>query len=146
MSNHDLSDVFSPAESKYFLDQIPRRQTGRLRAESLGQAERFVNLPLTHRVNESVSARFNRNRQPRSIEAAGQATSSPHHRFRQRVGSNADQDPLRRRPGALDCVLAEVFDHLVIDPVRRAAQRQFPQGGQIPRLEEIVGRSPRVVG
>ena len=51
-----------------------------------------------------------------------------------------------RRPGALDGVLLAIVDHLRVDPLRRAPQRQLAQGNQMPLLEKVVDRPPGLLG
>ena len=59
---------------------------------------------------------------------------------------DADQDALARRPWAGDGVGLHVGQHLVVDPLRGAAQRQLAQGGQIAFGEIVVERALRTSG
>ena len=54
---------------------------------------------------------------------------------------DADQHALARRPRARDGVRPHVVDHLLVDALRRAAQRQLAQRGQIARLEIVAERA-----
>ena len=55
-------------------------------------------------------------------------------------GPDADQQALGGLPRPLDRVLAQLFDHLVVDPRRRAAQRDFAQRREIAQGEELLLR------
>ena len=55
------------------------------------------------------------------------------------VRPDTDQESLASRPRAFDGTLAQEIDHLVIDPIGGAAQRQFAQRRQVRRLEEAIG-------
>ena len=62
------------------------------------------------------------------------------------VATDANQQPLRRRPWPLDALLTQLREHLLIDAVGRAPQRQLAQRRQIARLEELVDCAARVFG
>ena len=64
----------------------------------------------------------------------------------ERIGADADEDALGRRPRPLDGVLAQIDDHLVIDPIGGAPERQLAQGREIAGLEEIIRRALGVLG
>ena len=53
---------------------------------------------------------------------------------------DAGQQPLARGPGAGEAVRAHVLDHLVVDALGRAAQRQLAQGGEVAVAEIVVER------
>ncbi len=54
--------------------------------------------------------------------------------------------PLARRPRPRDRVGLHVGQHLVVDPLRGAAQRQLAQGRQVAFGEIVVERAPRHFG
>ena len=61
------------------------------------------------------------------VQPVGQAPRIAHHRSDARVLVDADQHALARRPGTLDGVGAHVVDHLLVDALGGAAQRQLAQ-------------------
>ena len=65
----------------------------------------------------------------------------------QAAGAAVDhqQHALARRPGTVDGVAAHVVDHLIVHPLRRPPQRQFPQGCEVAGQEVMLHRSLRLV-
>jgi len=51
--------------------------------------------------------------------------------------ADADQHALAGRPGAADGVLAHIGQHLLVDALRRAPERQLAQGGEVAGLEIV---------
>ncbi len=59
--------------------------------------------------------------------------------------ADADEHAVARGPGAGDRVGAHVNEHLLVDPLRRAPERQLAQRGQVSGLE-IVAQRPLGLG
>ena len=117
-----------------------------LGAEALGEPHRLVDAlqrPVA-RLLEIEAAEMHRD--PGRVEPAREPAAGAHHGLRQGIGADADEDALGRRPGAFDGVLAQIDDHLVVDPIGRAPERELAQGGEIAGLEEIVRRAPGILG
>ena len=83
---------------------------------------------------------------PVGVERGRELGGAPHHPFGDFVRADAGEQALGGAPGPFDRLLAQIVDHLVVDPVRGAAQRQFAQCGQVAGGEEILGRAPSRFG
>ena len=114
----------------------------RLAAEALGEAEYLGELIGALGV-AGLADGLDRDRGPVRVEAGRELACAPDHTLGNLVRSDAGEQPLGGRPRTFDRLLSEVVDHLVVDPVRRAAQRQLAQRGQVAGGEEILGRPPR---
>ena len=75
------------------------------------------------------------------MQPVGQPPRITHEARRRRILADADQHALARGPGAADRVGAHVGEHLLVDALRRAAQRELAQGGQVAGLEVIPQRA-----
>ena len=93
------------------------------------------------RVALLAPGRLDGHRDPARIEAGGEAARRAHDLLGKRVGADAYEQPLRRLPRPLDRVLAQIVDHLVVDPRGGAPQGQLAQGGEIAEREEILLRA-----
>ena len=111
----------------------------RLRAEALREIHRIVDA-FRPRARLLVFGRIHSHRDPTGVEACGKPARGPHDVHRLRVWPDADQEALGSLPRSLDRALAQVFDHLVVDPRRRAAQREFAQRREVPQREELLLR------
>ena len=141
-ADDDLGDVLALGVTEDLGRQVMADQPGRFRAQALRQPQRRVDRAAA----AGVAARpIDRRRHPARVEAGGEPARRPHHVHRQRVGADADQQALARLPRAADRALAQLFDHLVVDPRRRAAQRDLAQRGQVAQGEELLLRQPRRV-
>ena len=141
----DLGDVLALGE----LAGLRPPDRGEACARNLGAQPLGKRQGLITRLRRVGSGMYlSRRYAPRSsgVEAGGHAGRRAHDLFGHAVAADADQDALCRWPGALDGLLAQIVDHLVVDAVGGAAQRQFAQGGQIAGPEEIVGRALGILG
>jgi hypothetical protein len=62
-------------------------------------------------------------RQPRRVHEVGQPLGIAHHTRRDRVGADAGQDALARRPWPLDRLCLHALDEIVVDALGRPPQR-----------------------
>ena len=79
-------------------------------------------------------------RSPSAMRRAWRISASP-----PSAPSDVHQQALAGAPRAADRVAPHVGDHLVVHTLRRAAQRQFPQRGQVAGLEVVLHRPRRLV-
>ena len=145
-ADHDLRDVLASGEAQDLVGQVAPGEARKLRAEALGKPHRLVDAlqsPVA-RLLEIETAEMHRD--PGGVEPAREPAAGPHHCLRQGIGADADENALGRWPGAFDGVLAQIDDHLVVDPIGRAPERELAQGGEIAGLEEIVRRAPGILG
>ena len=90
----------------------------------------------------SLADGLDRDGDPVCVEAGRELACAPDHPFRHFVRADASEQALGRRPRTLDRLLAQVVDHLIVDAIGGAAQRQFAQRRQIAGGEEILRRPP----
>jgi hypothetical protein len=68
---------------------------------------------------------LDRDGDPVCVEAGCELACAPDDPFRHFVRSDAREEALRRGPRTLDRLLPQVVDHLIVDAISGAAQRQF---------------------
>ena len=142
LAEHDLSDVFARRESEDFAWIVAALEAHRLPTQTLGQAEHFGE-PVGALGVAGVTDGLDGDGRPVGIEAGCQLARAPDDPFRHFVRSDASEQALRRGPRAFDRLLAQIVDHLIVDAIGGAAQRQFAQRRQIAGGEEILCRPPR---
>ena len=113
--------------------------------EAFGEAEAFVDAPQRDLVGRLGAGLFEGDGGPGGVQPGREAARRAHDGFGRAVGADADQQPIGRRPGALDRVAAQVVDHLAVDPLGGAAQGEFAQRGEVAGLEEAVCGAPGVL-
>ena len=141
LAEYDLRDILARREPKNVARIIAALQAHRLGAQTLGQAEQFGE-PVGALGVGSLADGLDRDGDPVCIEAGCELACAPDDPFRHFVRPDASEQALRRRPRALDRLLPQVVDHLVVDAIGGAAQRQFAQSRQIAGGEEILRRPP----
>ena len=99
----------------------------------------------SRRAEALVPRGFHVQRHPLGVEPGRHPSGGPHQPNRGPARSDADQQPLRRRPGVPDAALRHVAAHLRVHPLGRAAERQLPQGDQVPLAEELLDRAGRLL-
>ena len=116
-------------------DVVPR-QSGRLRAELLGQAEGLDDaVPV--RVREAGGGwRLHVDDHPLGPQSGGHPPSSPHDARGEGTRADADQDALGHGPHAGDGMVAAVHLHLGVHPRRGGPERQLPERDQVAFPEE----------
>ncbi len=108
-----------------------------LRTEALGQAQGLGD-PIALRVTEvQVAAGLDMDRCPGSLQVVRHALGEAHDICAGGSAADAGEHSLAGRPRARDRVRLHIAHHLRVDALRGAAQREFPERGQIA-LGEIV--------
>ena len=142
LAEHDLRDIFARRESQNFAWIVAALKAHRLAAQTLGQAEHFGE-PVGALGVARLADGLDRDGDPVCVEAGCELARAPDDPFRHFVRANASEQALGRRPRTLDRLLAQIVDHLIVDAIGGAAQRQFAQRRQIAGGEEILRRPPR---
>ena len=135
--DHDLSDILELGKTKKFRRQIAAGQRLGLRAECFGELHGVVPPP-ARGVIEIGAGSFHRDRDPGRIHQVGKALGCPYDRRGNRIGSDAGQNALTRRPRPFDGLRLHARNQIDIDALGRAPQRQFAQSGQILRFEKAL--------
>ena len=78
---------------------------------------------------------------PGYVQLGGDARRIAHDAVAPVAGTYAGQQGFPRLPQRRYRAVAPVFQHLLIDPIRGAAQGQFAQGDQVSLAEEILDRA-----
>ncbi len=132
-------DMLAAGQLENLFDEIGSDHAPRFRAEALGKIEQTVQ-PLRgawpiwrRRSARSIDTTSQGALRPDASRAAVRTTFSE-----SASGPDAHQQPLCRLPRSFDGVLLQVVDHLVVDPVGGAAQRQFAQRRQVADAKEAV--------
>ncbi len=81
---------------------------------------------------------------PRRTQPIGKPPRMPHHRGAAWIFADADQHALVRRPRAGDRVRLHIGDHLLVDALRRAAQSELAQCGQVAGPEVVADGALRL--
>ena len=84
-----------------------------------------------------VGRRFDMDRGPLRAQAIGHAFGMTHDRIGALRGVDEDKHALARGPRPFNAMRAHIVDHLRVDPLRRPAQRELPQGREIAGREII---------
>ena len=85
--------------------------------------------------------RLDRERGPGRVQPVGEALGVAHEAGGARVLADADEHPLARGPGAGDGVGLHVGEELGVDPLRRAAERELAQRGEVAGGEVVRERA-----
>ena len=141
----DLGHILAAGEAENFGRIVAALQPDRVAAEPLREREGLGDLVRRRGVRLLVD-RLDGHRCPRGVEGGGELGGAPHHALGHFIGVDAGEQALRGGPGSLDRLLAQIVDHLVVDPVGRTAEREFAQRGQGAGGEEILDRAPRRLG
>ena len=141
LAEHDLGHVLAPREPHDFARVVAALEPHRVPAQTFGQAEhlgKLIGAPGVARLTDGLDG----DRGPGRVEAGRELARTPDDTLRHFVRPDAGEQALGGRPRTFDRFLAQIVDHLVVDPVRGAAQRQLAQRGQIARGEEALDRPP----
>ena len=113
-------------------------QRDRLPTQALRQAQRFGNPVAFRFAHAQVAPGLDMDRRPGRLQAVRHPFGVAHHVDAARIAADAGQHALAGRPGPGDRVGLHVADHLFVDPLRRATQREFAQRGQIAGREIVT--------
>ena len=83
---------------------------------------------------------------PRGFKPAGDTGRGADDLLTTGTRADAGEQRIPGLPDWRDKLIAPVLQHLVIDPVGSAAQRQFAQGDQVALAEKVADRPFRLVG
>ena len=144
-ADDDLGDVLALRVAQDFVGQVVADEPRRLGPEALRQGA------APRRRSVARAARFaarlvDGRGDPARVEAGREPARRPDDVQRQRVRPDADEQALGGLPRALDRALAQLLDHLVVDPRRGAAQRDLAQRREVAQGEELLLREPRRLG
>ena len=117
---------------------ILARQRHGLRAQALRQPQRLGDPVALRLAHAQVAPGLDMHRGPRRLQTVRHALGVTHHVDAARIAADAGQHALAGRPGPRDRVGLHVADHLLVDPLRRAAQREFAQRGQVAGREVVA--------
>ena len=106
-----------------------------LAAQPLGQPQRVGDPVVRGLAGAAVAGGLDMDRGPGRLQPVGQPLGVADQLGRTLAAMHADQQPLAGGPGAGEPVRAHVLDHLVVDALGRAAQRQLAQRGQVAGLK-----------
>ena len=141
LAEHDLGHVFAPREPEDFGRVVAALEPHRVAAQTFSETEQLGELIGALGVGRLADG-LDRDRGPGRVESGRELARAPDDALRHFVRPDAGEQALGGRPRAFDRLLAQIVDHLVVDAVRGAAQRQFAQRGQIAGSEETLGRPP----
>ena len=142
LTEHDLRDIFARRESQNVTRKVVALKAHGLAAQTLGEAEHFGE-PVGALGVARLADRLDSHCDPVCVEAGRELARAPDHPLRHVVRANAGEQAFGRGPRTLDRLLAQVVDHLVVDAVGGAAQRQLAQRRQIAGSEETLRRATR---
>ena len=88
---------------------------------------------------------FDMQRDPRRAQRIGQPLGRADQPVSARQFAHRHQQPVAPGPGAGEAQSADIVEHLRVDRLRGAAQRQFAQSGEVRLGEEVAERPRRLV-
>jgi hypothetical protein len=145
LAEQDLGDVFLVGVVEYRRAHFLAGQRDRLRAQTLGETQ-VSHDGVAFRCRQALQLRrFDVRDDPLRVQRGREASPRADQALGQLAGADAYQDPLARLPHVADSLVLTVSAHLLFDALRRAAQRQLPQGDEIAFAEEILDRRPRLL-
>ena len=139
LADDDLGDVVAPGVGHHQADDIAAGQRDGRRTQLLGQLESVAKArpgPLACR--RLIGALDMGDGPGRIHHHVRQAPAGPDQAAGHGVAAHQHKDPLARRPGPLDALLAHRRDQLVVDRLGGAAQGQLAQGREVFDLEEVL--------
>jgi hypothetical protein len=139
-ADNDLSQVVAPRVVQDAGHQVVAGQGDGGPAQLFGELQGFAQLPRPGGGRaRSVGALDMGHGPGRLHHHVGEPPAGAHERRGHRVWAEQHQDPLARRPGALDAGAAHGAQELVVHRLGGAAQGQLAQGREVLGLEEAVG-------
>ncbi len=127
-------------------DGIPARQNRRLRTELVGELDGSQDALALRRGEPLQCGRLDVDGGPLDTELGGEARCAPD----EVVASGARPDATQQRcfgfPDAPDCLVRAIGLDVVLDAVRRAAQRELAQCHQVALAEEVARRALDLLG
>ena len=124
-AEHDLGHVLPPRQPQDLGRIVGALEPHRVAAEPLGETEGLGDLDLVLGVALLADA-LDIDSRPGGVEAGRELARPPHHPLGDLVRPDAGEQALGSAPGALDRLLPQIIDHLVVDPIGGAAERELP--------------------
>ena len=143
LADDDLGDVVGARVVQQVVGDVASGQRHRRRAQPFRQPQGLRHAVALAFRKLVIARRLDIERDPARLQPVGRAPRIADEAGRARMLVDADQDALARRPWARDGVGLHVGQHLVVDPLRGAAQRQLAQRGQVAFGEIVVERALR---
>ena len=141
LAEHDLSNVLARGELQDRGRIVAPLEAHRLAAQALGEGK-HLGQPVGALGVAGLADRLDRDGGPVALRPVASWLARRTTRSETSSAPDAGEQALGRRPRTFDRLLAQIVDHLVVDAIGRAAQRQFAQRGQIAGGEEVLGRPP----
>ena len=142
LADHDAVHVVRLGVRQNLVGDALAAHRHRPPAEQLRELQRAERLLAIGRAEALVPRGFHVQRHPLGVKPRGHPPGGPRPPHRGPARADADQEPFRRRPGLPNAALRHVPAHLGVHPLRRAAERQLPQGDQV----SLCGRTARWPG
>ena len=145
LADHDPRGVARAREGQDLLDHRTARHRHHLGAELGGQPHRLGEVGVLGLRQGGVTVGLDIERDQLGLEPVGGALGGAHGVGGTGAGIEADDHALAGRPRAGDGVLAHVAQHLVVDPLGGAPQRQLAQRREVARREIVAQRALRLL-
>ena len=141
LHDDDVGEVIGARVLGDRVRDVLARQRDRLGAQPLRQPHRLGD-PVACRVaHGKIAPGFDVHRGPGRLQAVGHALGVAHHVGAAGIVADACEDALAGRPRTGDRVRLHVAHHLVVHPLRGAAQCQFAQRRQVAGREIVADRA-----
>ncbi|MCY1231016.1 hypothetical protein D9M72_434520 [compost metagenome] len=145
-TDDDLRRMFATRKLQDLLDEVVADDAARLGAKLFGKTKGLVEPAHILTIAALTVGALNEDDNPGSVQSLCQPACGADHLLGKRIGTDADEQALAARPNAFDRILLEVVDHLVVDPVGRAPERQFAQCRQVAEAKEAIDSTLGAVG
>ncbi len=139
--DHDVGEVVGASVFDEALRRVGGRHGDGRAAQPLGQPQTVGDAVALGLAEPLRPCRLDMDRGPARTQPVGEAAGIAHHRVAARLHADAHQHALARGPGALDRMSAHIGDHLLVNPLRGAAQSELAQRGEVAVLEIILHRA-----
>ena len=117
---------------------VAGRQRHRLAAERLGEPKRVGDAVAFFFRKLRCAPSFDIKRRPRPVQPVGEPLGVANKSGAAPVFADADQNALAGGPGSRDGMRLHVCEQLLVNAVRRAAQRKLAQSGQVAGREIML--------
>ena len=138
LHDDDVSEVVGARVIRDRIRDILARQRDGLRTQTLREPQRLGDPVAFRFAHAQVAPGLDMHRRPRRLQTVRHAFGVTHHVDAARIAADTGQHTLAGRPGPGDRMGLHVADHLLVDPLRRATQRKFAQGGQVAGQEVVT--------
>ena len=138
LHDDDVREVVRARVVRDRVRDILARQGDGLRTQALRQPQRLGDPIALRFAHAQIAPGLDMDRRPRRLQAVRHALGVADHVDTARIAADAGQHTFAGRPGPRDRVGLHIADHLLVDPLRRAAQCEFAQRGQVARREVVA--------